>query len=361
MDAEPIVFHIRLCAPVAAIALLLAGCGRAGAIDPEARPRFMQEPSRPHVRVLSYNVGWDSIFETPSLLGGLWRDDSRGAAFLRIIKATDPDVICLQEIDPARDPQQVADMLDEAVPLADGLAWQVHSGQDNVVAARYELRMRAQQLAYRGDVIDLGHAMTLVDLPNASFPQDLYVICAHFQALAGQQNTEARQMHADMIIAWIRDAQTPGGEVELAPNTPLVVLGDFNVYDTDPAHHLTTLLSGDIFDEGMFGPDAAPDWDGTALADAMPTHNGEGEERYTWRDDTSVYGPGILDRILYADSTLTAAGGFVLDTTSMGEAALAATGLRADDVMLDPDAGVYDHLPMVVDFELRPDEVDAPQ
>jgi endonuclease/exonuclease/phosphatase family metal-dependent hydrolase len=339
-----------------ALVLLLAGCGSHPVPEHGARPVFMQEPSSPHIRIMSYNVGWDSIFQKTNLLNDLWSGESRAAAFVRITRAIDPDVICLQEIDPAHDPQQVADILDAAVPLADGKTWQVHSGQDNVIAARFELVKRTQQLAHHGDIMDFGHAMALVDLPEPDYPEDLYLVCAHFQALAGQENIEARQKHADMIVGWIRDIRTPGGEIDLPTNTPLVVLGDFNVYDTDPAHHLTTLLTGDIVDETRFGVDIAPDWDGTALADALPHHNGEGEDVYTWRDDTTEFNPGVLDRILYTDSAVTASNSFVLNTTTMTEAELEGAGLRLGDVILEPDVGRYDHLPLVVDIEFRNDE-----
>lgn len=333
--------------------LVLEGCGSQPNAEHVSRPSFMVEPSRPHIRVMSYNVGWDSIFEKAGLLDRLWRRDSRATAFVRIIRAVDPDVICLQEIDPARDPNQVAHILDRALPLDDGMKWQTSSGQDNVIVSRYRLGMRKQQVAYHGDVIDFGHAMAIVDVPSSEFPKGLYVICTHFPALGGQQNIEARQRHADMIVSWIRDIRTPGGEIDLPPSTPFVILGDFNVYDTDPAHHLTTLLTGDILDERTYGADIAPDWDGTALADALPSHNVGGEDLYTWRDDTSEFNPGVLDRIMYTDSVLTAPSGFILDTTIMSVAELEAADLRSGDVMLKPDEGVFDHLPLVVDLEFR--------
>jgi endonuclease/exonuclease/phosphatase family metal-dependent hydrolase len=340
-----------MCLIPLALVLLLSGCQSRSAFDIGNRPEFMQEPSRPHIRVLTYNVGWDSIFQKAGLLDDLLHSDSRADAFVRIVRAVDPDVICLQEIDPARDPSQVAHILDAAIPLDDGKNWQATGGQDNVIVTRYGLTMRDQQVAYHSDVIDLGHAMALVDLPDALFPNDLYLICAHFMALGGQENVAARQRHADMIVSWIRDMQTPGGDVDLPSNTPFVVLGDLNVYYTDPAHHLATLLTGDIVDEGTYGPDIAPDWDGTDLADALPSHNADGTELYTWRDDTSQFKPEVLDRILYTDSVLAAPGGFVLDTTVMAPADLEAADLRPDDVMLKPDEGIFDHLPLVLDLE----------
>jgi endonuclease/exonuclease/phosphatase family metal-dependent hydrolase len=192
-----------------------------------------------------------------------------------------------------------------------------------------------------------------VDLPDANYEKDLYLVCAHFQAKGGQENIEARQEHADAIMGWIRDIKTPGDEINLPASTPIVVLGDFNVYDTDPAYHLTTLLTGDIVNEDEYGADIAPDWDNTSLADALPRHNASEEDVYTWRDDTQEFNPGVLDRILYTDSVIAVSHAFVLNTTVMTEAELAGAGLKADDVMLDPETGRYDHLPLVVDIKFR--------
>lgn len=314
---------------------------------------FLRKASSQHVRVMSFNVGWDSIFPDGDPQNNQWRQDSKGTEFKRILKAVEPDIVCLQEINQVRDPQQMAGILDETLPLSDGKMWQAHSGQDNVIVARFDLLMKTDKLVHRGSVINLGHAMALVDLPDTEYENDLYLICAHFQAQGGQTNVQARQEHADAIIAWIGDAKTPGGEIDLPLGTPIVVLGDFNVYDTDPAHHLTTLLDGDIENEARYGQDIMPDWDETGLADAMPRHNGVGEETYTWRDDTQEFNPGVLDRILYTDSVILVENAFVLNTTFMAEDELEAAGLEAGDVMLDTETGRYDHLPLAVDISFQ--------
>jgi endonuclease/exonuclease/phosphatase family metal-dependent hydrolase len=278
-----------------------------------------------------------------------WRAEQRKATK----EIVEPDIICLQEINPVRDPQQVGNRLDAILPLDNDQRWQTHRGQDNVIAARFKLGMRADKLIRSVSVTDLGHAMTLVDLPDSEYENDLYLICAHFQAQGGQANVLDRQEHADAIIAWIGDAKTSGGEIDLPFGTPLIVMGDFNVYDTDPAHHLTTLISGDIENEDEFGRDILPDWDGTGLADALPHHNGMGGEVYTWRDDTQEFNPGALDRILYSDSVLSVDNTFVLNTEIITEEELEAAGLKEGDVMLDPETGRYDHLPLVADISFQ--------
>jgi hypothetical protein len=64
--------------------------------------------------------------------------------------------------------------------------------------------------------------------------------------------------------------------------------------------------------------------------------------------------PGALDRVIFSDSALTVTNAFILNTTLLSASARALTDLRTDDVVLDPAAGYYDHLPLVVDFELLP-------
>jgi endonuclease/exonuclease/phosphatase family metal-dependent hydrolase len=316
---------------------------------------FLRKPSPRHIRVMSYNVYWNSIFPEDDAHADEWRSADRSTEFQRILRAVAPDLICLQEISPECDPQQVADILDAVMPLRNGEGWRVHGGQDNVIAARFDLQMRDDEIVHPRATTDLGHAMALVDLPDEDYERDIYVICAHFKSQGGQIDIEARQKHADVIIEWMRDIQTPGGEISLPTFTPIILLGDFNVYNTDPAHHLTTLITGDIVDEGQYGPDTKPDWDGTDLADALPRHNGVGEDVYTWRDDTQQFDPGALDRILYTDSVISVENSFVLNTMIMTPAELEAAGLAAGDVTLDPQVGEYDHLPLAVDIVFQDD------
>jgi len=313
---------------------------------------FLQKRSPGHIRVMSFNINWDSIFSEDDPQNHEFREYSTGEAFVRILQAVQPDVLCLQEINQRRDPAQVAGILDAALPLDAGESWNASSGFDNLIAARFPLGMQEEKRMGLGGTIDIGHALALVDLPDAAYQPDLYLVCAHFKSSGGETNIRMRQAHADGLVAWMDDLQSEGGEVDLPEDTPIVLLGDFNVYDTDPAYHLVTLLEGDIVDESRFGPDTPPDWDGTALADALPSHNAAGEAFYTWRDDTQDFNPGALDHILYTDSVISLEHAFVLNTMSMSEADLAASGLQSGDVALDPDTGLFDHLPLVVDISL---------
>ena len=314
---------------------------------------FLAKPGPGTVRVMSYNVNWDSIFPPLDEENHDLRSASRGMAFRRIVAAVQPDIVCLQEINPERDPQQVGDILAEVLSPEGDETWTATSARDSVIASRFPVVAGGFELPAPAFPLELAQAAALIDLPDEAYGAlDVYVVCAHFKAGGNTYDVLLRQRQADVIMSHVGDALTPTGNLDLAPGTPLIILGDFNIYETDPAHHLTTLLTGDIENEEQYGPDVDPDWDGTALADALPSHSGLGQVFYTWRNDAAPQDPGILDRIIYSDSALVIENAFILNTKLIAAEPLEGAGLREEDVLLNPQTGDYDHLPLVVDFAL---------
>jgi endonuclease/exonuclease/phosphatase family metal-dependent hydrolase len=317
------------------------------------RPGFLAKRDPQHVRLLCYNVNWDAIFADDDPLNHKYRGHNGQGAFVRVLRVINPDVICIQEINPQRDVKDVLNILDRAVPIDpdnDERLWHGYLGRDNVIASRWPLTMKASETM---PATGRGHAMALVDLPDATYPADLYVINAHLKSAGGEKNIARRQKHADAIMNWIRDARRPEGAITLPPRTPYLFCGDFNIYDNDHRRHHFTLLTGDILDEKTYGKDFLPDWDNTILGDVLPLHNGTGPQRWTWRDDTTGFNPGPLDRIIYTDSVLRVAHAYILNTATLSDQQLAACGLKRGDVALDLDKGIFDHVPMVVDFAFR--------
>jgi endonuclease/exonuclease/phosphatase family metal-dependent hydrolase len=310
---------------------------------------FIQRPFQSSLRVMSYNINWDSIFPDDDLQNHDLRLYNREGAFARILRAVNPDVLCLQEINYLRSTADLAIYLGNI--FGDGSAWQLANVRDTVIATRFELLEDGYELNTGSYLPTLPQAAALIDLPEEMYgAQDLYMICAHFKSGGGLADILLRGRQADAIAAHIGDAVSSGGEFDLRTKTPFVILGDFNIYDTDPALHLRTLLRGDIYDEAYYGEDIVPDWDGSVLADAMPSHNGRDEMFYTWRNDAEPFNPRALDRIIYSDSVLRIENAFILNTVLLDDQALAALGLQQNDVLLDVAQGYYDHLPLVVDF-----------
>lgn len=304
---------------------------------------FLDKKSPNHIRVLNYNINWDAIFPDDDPDNHTWREYNKAEAFQRIIQAIQPDIVCLQEINQDRDPADVSEIFDQALPLTNG-SWNAVLARDNVILSPYPLLIDHYTFP------QYQQAAALIDLPDNLYTPDLYMMCAHFKSAGGDSNISRRQQQADLIIDHIRDFRSPGDFIDLPTNTPFIMLGDFNVYDTDPAYHLTTLLTGDIINETQYGSDLSPDWDSTDLTDVLPSHNGLGKYFYTWRDDNSSFDPGPLDHIIYSDSVLQVSQAFILNTTWLSEEELTLLGLEANDVLLNPNTGYFDHFPMIVDF-----------
>lgn len=312
---------------------------------------FIDKVSPEDVRLFTYNVNWDSIFPDGDPENYQWRLADKSEAFRRLIAATSPDIACLQEINPDRDAGAVSAIFDEVLPLEGNAKWQAVSVYDTVIVSRFDLQSDGYELYIPPYQWGLGQAAALIDLPDDEYAQtDLYLVCSHFAASGDPESINQRQSQADVIIRQAGDMKTTGDYIDLAPDTPFVFAGDFNVYGNSPAYHLETLLTGDIVNEELFGEDVALDWDGTWLTDVLPSHNGGERYFYTWRNDVSDGEPFPLDRVIYSDSVMAVSHAYVLDTRTMSGELLQGYGLQADDVLIIPEDGMYDHFPMIVDF-----------
>jgi endonuclease/exonuclease/phosphatase family metal-dependent hydrolase len=318
--------------------------------ETDSRLSFLSKQSDPfQLRVMSWNVWRNSIFKT---------GEKRQESFERIIRAVQPDVICLQEVAAAK-AGDLSELMDRLLPLEGSQHWHVHSASntDLIIASRYPLRRREYEYVIPVKAIHpdfhLGQIMCMVDLPDSRILPDLYLMTAHF--LSGP-NLEARQKQADSIVSKLRHLRQKNHPDTLPAGTPIIILGDLNVYSStpdDPTQHLSTLLTGNIVDEAEFGADLLPDWDGTYLAEVKPRHNSREKAWYTWRDDNKQFAPGALDRVIYTDSVLGVQNSFVLNTTAMSSSELNQSGLLAEDVLRSAKPGDFDHLPLVTDFVFK--------
>jgi hypothetical protein len=145
------------------------------------------------------------------------------------------------------------------------------------------------------------------------------------------------------VVAFLHDARTPGGRLELPPGTSFIILGDLNL--VGDRQQLKTLLEGDIQNKSTFGEGGMPDWDDTPLADLVSYHT-DAPAAYTWRNPNETFLPGRLDFMIYTGSAMEVRKSFVLNTESMSPARLARYTLDKTDTELS------DHLPKVADFAL---------
>ena len=277
-----------------------------------------------HVRVGAYNVQNDGLFD-----GG-----STASALGRLMVAASPDVWILNEVW-NHDAGEVADRVDELQPAGPGRSWDaVKLDTGNVVASLYPILDSWE--------VSPGDRLTAVLLDvRPTYDSDFLVVANHWSCCTAD---DSRQRQADALVAFLRDARTPGGAVTLTADTPIVAGGDFNLVGL--RQQLDTLVSGDIVDNGTYGPDSPPDWDGTSFNLARPRHP-DARLVYTWRNDFSSFYPGKLDYIFYTASAATLHNRYVLETRTMTAGTLAAYGLQAGDT---EDAS--DHAPVVADFSV---------
>ena len=305
---------------------------------------FLNKPTAAAIRVLTWNVYHNSIIPADGSIGD---GATRPAQFARVVRAVQPDVVCLQEV--TSGVERSAALLNEILPLGNGRAWQAHGALDTVIVSRFSLGARGEGHVEDGDV-QRGHTIAVINAPGA----DLYMLCAHFQSSNARQDFALRQRHAELVVSTIREARAGGGAVPLRARTPFVILGDLNAIPEGSAF-VDEIASGTATRAGDGTSAGGLDWDGSPLTDARPHHNGSLPEVYTWRNDLEPFPPGALDRILYSDSVLASVNQFVLDTMAMSYDQLAASGMRVIDVMRDPQLGIHDHFPLVIDLVARRD------
>jgi len=293
------------------------------------------------IRIMAYNTHGDFI-----------ADATRDAAFNRIFVAINPDLICLEEIPSSITSSTMAARFNSILPIG-GAGWQVHygllSGTRNAIVSRFPLTLT------RTDTIPAsstrGVTIALADLPNATYPVDVYLMGVHLKCCgtAGGSEDASRQRSADAIANWIADARggvrPSGNNVVLPVNTPMIVLGDFNMVGGPQIE--TTLLTGDIIDNATFGADVKGDWDVSDLTNLNPLDPFT-SQNFTWQGSSS-FDPSPLDRMMTTDSAFNAAHKFIFNTNTMTPAALAAAGVQAGDTL---PASASDHLPIVVDLRI---------
>ncbi len=330
----------RLARVALALALALVLSARpAGAFDPLTGDLSKENPL--DVRVVAYNHNQYFL-----------QNSSRDAAFNRILIALAPDVICFEEFTSGVSTQDVANRLNTILPLPSG-GWQIHfgllAGVRTALASRYPLTQT------RTDTIPpsatRGVTIARVNLPDADYPVDLYLLGVHLKCCGNPGGSEdaSRQDSADAIANWLGDARgvaRPSGDnVSLPADTPMIALGDFNFVGGPQPEN--TLVTGNIQDQGFYGPDVKGDWDNSNLADLTPADPFTGDT-FTWQGNSS-FPPSRLDRFFYTDSALVVAHGFVLNTDTMPPQALSAAGLQAGDTLPSSSS---DHLPVIADLRV---------
>jgi hypothetical protein len=311
-----------------------------------ARPRLDGDPllraPGTAFRILSWNVSRARLLRNPE-------------PFRRILAATAPDLVLLDEIAPAVTPETVREVL-SSTPAANG--WSVHVGssgsaQRGAIAARLALDTEPtfSRVLYPDSVQPLLRGVAGRDLhevqanaTEAGAPAagawvsvggrrlllvTLDLVCCGNRADAIEDRI--RRMEAASINAAARRALAVAAEAGRAAYG-VIVGGDFNLVASE-----TPL---DVTAAGL-----APDGSDLVAAYALQL---DGRTSATWDGGRGPFPPGQLDYVLYSGTTLDVRRAFVLETADLAAPWLTRHGLDVSD-----SEEASDHRPIVVDFSWR--------
>jgi endonuclease/exonuclease/phosphatase family metal-dependent hydrolase len=279
------------------------------------------------LRVMNWNTLNDGLL-----------DPNREQNFARVLQAINPDIIAFNEMWNSTT-SQIQSKLNTILPLQTGSWNAVKLDGGNITASKYPILQN--WLIYPGQRI----TASLIDLPE-KFGKDILVINCHLKCCGGVANDATRQREADATIAFILDAKTPGGVINLPEQTPFVILGDLNL--VGDRQQIITLVTGEIINTQLFGNGGPPDWDNTDLEDLLSMQTDK-RTAYTWREDPNSFPPGRLDYQIYSNSVIDVEKDFILQTEVMSQARLNQYGLQLLDTRT-----ASDHFPKVADISFDP-------
>jgi hypothetical protein len=312
---------------------------------PEPIPLDRPEPEEGEgapktLRLLSLNLN--------RRLGDARSDPADAVAHARLLRVTRPDVINFQELyewsaEQAR--TWVAEVLPtrptrrSAASDTEDLSeqrWYAAKSHDCVTVSRFPLTASAP--------VD-NNLVVALDLPDTFTSRhratDLVLFNAHTPCC---ENNAGRDQEMDHLAATWRDLMEGRGPFPVDRDVAAVFLGDFNLVGF--RRQLAALRDGALVDPAD-GPDFAPGRARGSLA-VVPLRHSHAREAYTWRGDSSPFGPGRLDWVFYTADALEPARSYLLDTTTMPPEALERWGLESTDT-----TRASDHRAVVVDFRIH--------
>ncbi|MEO1584591.1 MAG: endonuclease/exonuclease/phosphatase family protein [Planctomycetota bacterium] len=264
------------------------------------------------MRLLAYNVENSSPVENPG-------------PFSRILRATDPDIVCVQEWYD-QTPESLEAWFNRELPIAGRWRAFTSEGRGVAVVTRFEsagFGPDAVTVTPEGQDRTVRAASAFVDTPAGP----VVISSVHLKCCGsvGGREDMLRSAEARGIAEMI------GAEFDESGAMAAVIAGDYNLVGG----------TGPLAEIGQ-GIDA----DGSDLAVVEARGLGE-PTMYTWTKTRSSFLPGRLDYVSYSDSLLTVERSFVFDPGRFDSPSLVALNLREDD------AEASDHRPVVVDFRPR--------
>ncbi|MCB9849105.1 MAG: endonuclease/exonuclease/phosphatase family protein [Phycisphaerales bacterium] len=357
-----------------AAAVVLAFCtGRASAFDPQNGDWQKSDPN--HIRIMTFNiedglgVGQPTTPATATTIG------SQYAYIGLICQALQPDVICLQEVEPVNPPATAPNTATYVQMWADEY---FGSGVMHVYVSTatdgYNRNVTVSRFPYTdldgdGDTNDAdifvfpgggpggtppppgtptgghirGWAQSEIDLPDATYPGDLFVGNAHLRSGGLASDAQERLVAAQNTAYWINEALNASNApfhppMALSATTPVVLCGDMNQdsLTTGPVPWLRGWTSA---------ANDGTDRDGSEMEVAAAA------DPFTGSDNTHDSG-SRYDYIIVQDSIATVVDAFVFNSLSAAQNGVLPAELAAVQSGFNASLFASDHRAVVVDLAM---------
>jgi hypothetical protein len=274
----------------------------------------IEKLATPHVRILTMNVLYDSLFKKPD-------------TYERIFRALDPDILLLSEIFTHSSDQVIA-LLNERFPAQNQeQRWYGFGRPGKVTISKYP---------FLATDIFLEDLYTLIDAPG--FDDGLFIVNTHLQCC---DYDEMRQEKVDAILDNLRSSREDTYSILYQyQDKPLIISGDLNLVGKSRPYY--SLVEG-VNEDLSATPASTAATSSKRLIEAVSYHT-NGPYTFTWKDDTLKWPPGKLDFTFLTVPDINLGKSFVLYTPDMDPDTLKRYGLRESD---SPDAS--DHLPHIID------------
>ncbi|MDY7108027.1 MAG: endonuclease/exonuclease/phosphatase family protein [Planctomycetota bacterium] len=298
-------------------------------LTPFAPPRPVRDEQQPD-DPLARAPGTDLRLMTWNLQRGALLKQ-RDAA-LRILRAVQPDIICIQELGEEGNVDEVAHLLD-AMNEEDGdepnaQPWAVMFGAGGgdlrcAIATRLPISSNEHIEPIPHHAVEGWFLRTAGSIVHDN-DRRVLVMSVHLKCCGriGDESDRTRIGEAKAIRAALREA------LRATRFDGILIAGDMNLVGSRTP---LDILAGRVAGAGPR----------LAVAEPMPL---DGRSNATWRDPREPFVPGRLDFALYDGTAFEPARAFVLDGRDLAPRWLEHHGLRA------ADTAISDHLPIVVDL-----------
>jgi len=253
--------------------------------------------------------------------------------YIRILEATQPDIICWQEVrDSTWNDAQVVNFFNANYPNPYGGSWRLARRSDTVTLSPWQIFTSAGIS---------GNHIAYINLPDEFGDGDLVIFNVHTPCCDNESGRDFE--HDEVSFNW-QSLLNGVGAFNIDPINDMVLMtGDFNMVGIQ--RQLITLRDGDYI--GNFPSYNPGRSEGSLIAvESRHTHS---NQTWTWYNPDGSFAPGRLDWSFYSGDVAELVRTYALFANDLPAEVLQSSGLQGNET---PE----DHLPLVLDFRMKREE-----